>query len=63
MVGGTLALDLEEDGQFLEVVAVPVVEGREQLQALRLWAHVHVHVLSEEGEEVYEMDEIAKKNA
>ena len=63
MVGGTLALDLEEDGQFLEVVAVLLVEGREQLQALRLWAHVHVHVLSEEGEEVYEMDEIAKKNA
>ena len=63
MVGGTLALDLEEDGHFLEVVAVPLVEGPEQLQALRLWAQVHLHVLSEEGEEVYEMDKIAKKNA
>ena len=43
MIGDSLALDLEEDGEALEVLAVPLVEGREQLKALGLGAHVDVN--------------------
>lgn len=34
VVGGALALHLDEDGHLGEVLAVPLVEGRQQLQAV-----------------------------
>lgn len=34
VVSGALALDLDEDGEVGQVLAVPLVEGRQQLQAV-----------------------------
>lgn len=36
VIGGALALDLDQDGQIGQILAVPLVEGLQQLQALRL---------------------------
>jgi hypothetical protein len=44
VVGGALALGLDEHGQVDEVLAVPGVEGLEEGQALALGVHVHLQL-------------------
>ena len=42
VIGGALALDLDEDGQVDEVLAAPLVERLEELEARRLGIDVHL---------------------
>jgi hypothetical protein len=41
VIGGALALDLNQNGQFGQVFAVPFVEGLQQLQTLGFDVDVH----------------------
>lgn len=43
MIGGALALNLDQDGHFGEILAVPHVERLQQLQTLALRIHIDLH--------------------
>lgn len=44
VVGGALALHLDEDGHVRQVLAVPLVERLQQLEAVGRGRHVHLHL-------------------
>ena len=43
MVGGALALDLDQDPHVSKVGTDPLVEGGEELESVRCWGHVHCY--------------------
>lgn len=53
VVRGALALDLDEDGEVRQVLAVPLVEGREELEPVRGGGDVHCHFWWVEGFTLY----------
>ena len=56
VVGGALALHLDEDGHVGQVLAVPLVERRQQLQTVRGRGHVYLYLCGGEVDSIVRCD-------